>query len=63
MATFAEMEVASPDMHNQYDWWRGALQGVLGEQLRPTPHHVGPGSGRMRQRQRPRPEACAKRAA
>ena len=38
-----------------------AEHGVLGEQLRPAPHHIGPGTGCLRQRQRPRPEGCAAR--
>ncbi len=55
----------------RHDWARHATaqyqellaqQGVLGEQLRPAPHHIGPGPGRMRERQRPRPQACAERA-
>ncbi len=38
-----------------------AQEGVLGEQLRPTPHQVSTDTGRMRQRLRPRPEACTER--
>ncbi len=40
-----------------------AQQGVLGEQLRPTPHQIGPGPGHMRHCQRPCPEVCFERAA